>query len=95
MYKEDSTVYHLRISFLESISTRRVRVLKHHGFYCNIYILIPSTLAFYSTPDAKQAARHPSEIFTLQFGHVITPDISARVDRCTVRAVRLCSLPFV
>lgn len=35
-----------------SISPTRCRSVT--GFYCNIYILIPSTPAFYSGPDAKQ-----------------------------------------
>lgn len=38
-----------------------------------------------------------SEIFTLQFGHVITPDIPqpAPTDAPRVRSVRLCSLSLV
>lgn len=45
-------------------------------------------------PMQNRSARVlPGEIFTLQFGHVITRDISTRADRCTVRAVCLCSPP--
>lgn len=45
--------------FPGSILTRHVciTVLKRHGFYCNIYILISSTQAFYLASDAK----HPFE----------------------------------
>jgi hypothetical protein len=35
------------------------RIPKRNGFYCNIYILISSTPAFYSTSDANRRARSP------------------------------------
>lgn len=54
-------------------------ILTRHGFHCNFYILI-SEPVFYSRVRCKteRAARAAGEIFTLQFGHVITLDISAR-----------------
>lgn len=51
--------------------------------YCNIYILISLTLRGHFIPaNAKQTMSH-GEIFTRQFGHVITSDISSDASRAS------------
>lgn len=78
----------------------RVTVLKRHGFYCNIYILISSTRGrFISRPmqnSVRARARRDQRNIYLAIRTCNNSGYSAaRADRCTASSVRLCSLSLV